>query len=150
MTGSKGNSSSPSITKRLPDSVDELSRDFPNNTFLTIPHDGDLSRGWRNISYREVAQAVDGMCTWLEENFGVGTRNVDVAAYIGINDARYAVTEVGLMKAGYKALLPSPRISQEGQASLFKTTKCNLLLHSEGVKAHVDAVKTALPEMRHH
>lgn len=148
MTGSKGNSSSPSITKRLPDSVDELSRDFPNNTFLTIPHDGDLIRGWRNISYRELAHAVDGMCKWLEENFGVGTRNDDVAAYIGINDARYAVTEIGLMKAGYKALLPSPRNSQEGQASLFKTTKCNLLLHSEGVKAHVDAVKTVLPDVR--
>ncbi|CAK4034303.1 hypothetical protein DOTSEDRAFT_73214 [Lecanosticta acicola] len=130
-------------TRRLPDTLEELSRDYPDQTLLLVPNDEDLKHGWRSITYRHLANAVDGMCRWIEAEFGAGQRNIDVAAYMG-----YLVTEIALMKAGYKALLPSPRNSQEGQASLFKTTKCNILIHSQGVDTHIDSIKSALPDVR--
>lgn len=61
---------------------------------------------------------------------------------------RYAVVQIALMKAGRCLLLPSPRNSQSGQESLFKSTACRLLLYSAGVERDVDDVASVLPEVR--
>lgn len=131
--------------KPLPKVVEELAREHPNSTWMTIPNDAELTQGFRDITYRELADAVNGMTRWIGRAIGIGRRSTDIAAYIGINDARYAVAQIGLMKAGYMTMLPSPRNSADGQRSLFQTTKCNLLLHSEGINSHVDTIKTVLP-----
>ncbi|KAI5363992.1 Putative AMP-dependent synthetase/ligase, fatty acyl-coenzyme A reductase, NAD-binding protein [Septoria linicola] len=136
---------SPREVKSLPLVVEELARDYPNNVWMKVPRDAELTQGWRDITYQELGNAVDGMARWMGRVFGIGRRDTDVAAYIGINDMRYAVAQVGLIKAGYMGLLPSPRNSQEGQASLFTTTKCKYLLYSEGVDSYVETIKTAVP-----
>lgn len=148
MTGDQQPQTFSSAMQRLPSAVEQLAKDFPNNTWITVPRDAELTQGWRDLTYRHLAHAVDGMSKWIESTFGLGRRNVDVAAYIGLNDVLYGVAEMALMKAGYKALLPSPRNSQEGQASLFKTTKCSILIHSKGVDSHVESIKSALPDLR--
>lgn len=45
-------------------------------------------------------------------------------------------------------LLPSPRNSPEGQASLVEKTKCQYLIHSEGMDTAVDAFKNAVPDLK--
>lgn len=131
--------------KSLPLVVDELAREYSDHVWMKIPKDAELTTGWRDITYQELGNAVDGMARWMGRVFGIGRRATDVAAYIGLNDVRYAVAQVGLIKAGYMTLLPSPRSSQEGQASLFSTTKCKYLLYSEGVDAYVETIKSAVP-----
>lgn len=131
--------------KTLPKVLEELARDYPDSTWMNIPNDSELSQGYRAITYRELAAAVNGMTRWIGRLVGIGRRSTDIAAYIGTNDARYAVAQIGLMKAGYMTMLPSPRNSADGQRSLFQTTKCNLLLHSEGMDTHVETIKATLP-----
>ncbi|EME42311.1 hypothetical protein DOTSEDRAFT_73214 [Dothistroma septosporum NZE10] len=131
--------------KALPTVIEELGQQCPDLTWMTVPNDPKSSNGLRDITYRQLAQAVRGMSSWITKEIGVGKIDLDTAAYIGVNDMGYAVAEGACIRAGYKALLPSPRNSQEGQASLFKTTNCNTLLHSAGVDPYVETIRTALP-----
>jgi len=45
-------------------------------------------------------------------------------------------------------LLPSPRNSPEGQASLAEKTECQYLVHSEGMDTTVEAFKKAAPQLK--
>ncbi|KXS94675.1 hypothetical protein AC578_10089 [Pseudocercospora eumusae] len=142
--------------RSLPRVIEDLARQYPNNIWLTVPLDSSLSGGWRSITYEELDSAVDGMLDWMKATMKFG----EVVAYIGtaqkqaftkresINDMRYAVVETAIIKAGCKALLPSPRNSQSGQKSLFEECNCRLLLYSEGVDAYIDNVKSVLPELQ--
>ncbi|GIZ41605.1 hypothetical protein CKM354_000490400 [Cercospora kikuchii] len=138
---------SPREVESLPLVLENLARDYPNHVFTKIPLDEDLTAGWRDITYRDLADAANALARWIVREIGIGTRN-DVAAYIGINDMRYAVAQIGLIRAGYIVLLPSPRNSQEGQASLISTTKCKFLLHSEDFEARVAMITKAAPELQ--
>ncbi|KAH9824637.1 Acetyl CoA synthetase-like protein [Teratosphaeria destructans] len=111
---------------------------------MLTPRSADLSRGYRSISYRDLAHAVDGLARWAQWAIGVDHRE-ETIAYIGLNDQRYFTTVTGLMKAGYRTMLPSPRNSREGQASLFRATGCRFLLHSEGMETFVETIKEAVP-----
>ncbi|SMQ55260.1 unnamed protein product [Zymoseptoria tritici ST99CH_3D7] len=128
--------------------LDGLARDRPDATWWKVPKDVNLTQGWRDITYGELAQAVDGMAKWVVASIGMGTSSADIAAYVGVNDIRYAVVQLGLIKAGYMALLPSPRNSAEGQAALFSSTGCDCLLHSEGAEPHVATIRAAVPNVR--
>lgn len=65
-----------------------------------------------------------------------------------VNDERYGVVHIGLMKAGYKTMLPSTRNSPEGQANLATKTACSILLHSEGVDASVQDFMNVVSGMK--
>ncbi|KAK4498360.1 hypothetical protein PRZ48_011018 [Zasmidium cellare] len=135
-------------SRSLPQAVDELSQRYPENVWMTVPLDSDLSGEWRNVTYRDLACAVDGMLAWAKEALGDYRRASAVIACIGVNDMRHGAVQTALIKAGNKVLLPSPRNSQSGQVSLFQSSKCGLLLHSEGVEAHIESIKAALPEVQ--
>ncbi|CAK1358177.1 unnamed protein product [Cercospora beticola] len=131
----------------LPLVLENLAREFPDNIWMKIPLDAELKKGWRDITYRELADAVDAMARWIVREFGIGNGQ-EAVAYIGINDMRYAVAQIGLIKAGYMALLPSSRNSQEGQASLLSSTRCRILLHSEDSETSVSVIKQAAPALQ--
>jgi acyl-CoA synthetase (AMP-forming)/AMP-acid ligase II len=99
--------------KTVLEALDDLVRDHPQNTWWKVPKDVELVQGWRNITYAELAQAVDGMAKWIIATLGMGTKASDVVAYVGLNDVRYAVAQLGLIKAGWIVLLPSPRNSRD-------------------------------------
>ncbi|PPJ56508.1 hypothetical protein CBER1_03930 [Cercospora berteroae] len=90
----------PHKVESLPLVLEKLAREYPNNTWMKLPLDAELTKGWRDITYRELADAVDALARWIVRNFGIGYRD-DAAAYIGINDMRYAVAQTALIKAGY-------------------------------------------------
>lgn len=66
----------------LPQTVEKLAEEHPNDTWITSPKDSDLATGWQNVTYQELANAVDGMARWTDKHFGVGNGN-QVVAYIG-------------------------------------------------------------------
>lgn len=63
----------------LPRALEILAEDHPNNTWMTVPNDSKLATGWRNITYGELGQAVDGFALWAQRTIGVS----DVVAYMG-------------------------------------------------------------------
>lgn len=62
--------------------VEDLARDYPNDTWASIPKDPDLRTGWRHVTYQELAHAVDGAARWAESHIGVGDGK-GVVAYMG-------------------------------------------------------------------
>jgi hypothetical protein len=84
----------------LPYIVDKLASEEPSSTWLHIPIGSDLRQGWRSLTYGDLHAMVSGAMRWAQER--AGYREGDVVAYIGLNDIRYAVFVVALMKLGLK------------------------------------------------
>lgn len=57
--------------------------------------------GYRKVTWRAFANAVNGAAWWLTKEFGPG-KDFQTLAYMGWNDIRYTVLILGAVKAGYK------------------------------------------------
>ena len=67
-----------------PKVVEDLARDYPNDLWVKYPRSSDLTQGWRDVTYKELAHAVDGFARWVEQELGVGNGlRTDVVAYLG-------------------------------------------------------------------
>ncbi|KAH8706029.1 hypothetical protein BGW36DRAFT_21546 [Talaromyces proteolyticus] len=82
--------------------------------------------GYRPITFRDFANAVNGLAWWLTETFGPG--NGEILPYIGLNDVRYPALIIAAVKAGYSIFVTSPRNSVAAQDHLFKQLNCTKLL----------------------
>jgi thioester reductase-like protein/acyl-CoA synthetase (AMP-forming)/AMP-acid ligase II len=116
----------------------------PERTWISIPNSTDRSTGYNHITYRQLSGAIDGFARFVESTIGTSSDGA-VAAYMGLNDERHFVAVLGLIQAGYKALLPSPRNSGEHQAVLFNATGCRHLFHDHGMEQQVEVLKTVKP-----
>ncbi|KAI9046454.1 hypothetical protein LZ554_009203 [Drepanopeziza brunnea f. sp. 'monogermtubi'] len=125
----------------LPVQVDELARDHPDKIGASIPKTLDLKDGYRDITYREIARAINRAAGWLEGHFGRNTTEFESLVYLGPFDIRYFILLIAVTKVGFKLLLPSPRNSLEGQLDLFKATECKALLTSSGYTISKDLVQ---------
>lgn len=117
--------------KRLiPHVIDETARKTPDIECMSTPRSNNSHDGWKPVSWAQVANAVNYAAQMLimqAEHPAPGT--FPTVAYIGLEDPRYPIFVVGAIKAGYKALLISPRNSIEAQMNLFARTDCNILYH---------------------
>jgi acyl-CoA synthetase (AMP-forming)/AMP-acid ligase II len=88
----------------IPNIVSQHAAQDPEKVYASIPADNDdLSKGFRDISYREFRSAIDTAAYWLEEQLGVPARGTfPTFAYYGARDLRYAIFLVAAMKLGYK------------------------------------------------
>jgi len=74
----------------LPHIVDHLSRVRPDAIYAEYPHSPTTyAEGYRAITYRQFANAINGCARWLVDTLGPGQR--EVLPYIGSNDVRYPV-----------------------------------------------------------
>ncbi|KAK1992606.1 thioester reductase domain-containing protein [Colletotrichum falcatum] len=119
----------PQYGKRLiPRIIDETARSEPDREFLSVPRSSDPRDGWRPITFRQMANAVNRVARMIVERRGAPEPgSFPTLTYIGPNDARYMVVTVACIKAGYKALLISPRNSPEGQMNLLDKTDCRVV-----------------------
>ena len=85
----------------LPVLVDEISRDDPERVFVSEPLSSNPEDGFRNVTYRSFANAINKVAWWLEEKLGKG-QNFEVLAYTGPSDIRYPIIAYATVKAGYK------------------------------------------------
>ena len=127
--------------------VSETATKFPERTWMSIPASSDLSSGWKHITYQQFAYAIDGFAQFVERTHGNGDGRT-VAAFMGLNDERHTVAVIGLMKAGYIVMLPSPRNSQEHQSSLFDAAKSTCLFYDPRMDRQAEVVICAKPETR--
>ena len=89
----------------VPHLVDKRAALTPDNIYSEYPVSTlTYDDGYRRITYRDLANAINGVAGWLVDTLGPG-RNFETLAYIGPNDIRYPALILGAVKAGYKVRL---------------------------------------------
>lgn len=90
-----------SRNKLLNHVLDDIARDDPSKIFAEIPKSlSTVTEGFRNVTYREIANAVNGIAAHLEEALGKGDWK-ETLAYVGLQDLRYVILLLGAVKVGY-------------------------------------------------
>jgi acyl-CoA synthetase (AMP-forming)/AMP-acid ligase II len=84
--------------KPFPTLVDERAFAHPDKTFAIIPKSGKLEDGFRDLTYAELARAVDKASWWLDEHLGPEANTLEMYVYMGSPDFRYALLMLGAMK----------------------------------------------------
>ncbi|KAJ0426802.1 acetyl-CoA synthetase-like protein [Aspergillus carlsbadensis] len=82
--------------------------------------------GYRPITFKAFANAINGIAHWLVEQLGPG--NGEILAYLGPNDLRYPALVLGAVKAGYCMFFTSPRNSVAAHSSLLTRLNCTKFL----------------------
>ena len=81
--------------------VDHYAKTNPDALYAEYPiSEWSYEEGYRKITRRDLANAVNGAAWWLHDSLGPGT-NFEALAYIGPNDVRYVALIIGAVKAGY-------------------------------------------------
>ena len=86
----------------LPNIIDGMARARPEALYAETPAShSSYDQGYRKITYRELANAVNGVAWLLTKELGRG-QDFETLAYIGPNDLSYPIVILGAVKAGYK------------------------------------------------
>lgn len=82
--------------------VDDLARLTPSAVWVEMPiSTTSYEHGFRKITYRMLANAVNGVAWWMRRTLGPG-HDFETLAYFGPWDIRYVLLLLGAVKAGYK------------------------------------------------
>ena len=102
-TGNKLFNGSSKYGRRLvPSVIDETAQSEPEKVYAAIPMSpGDLDAGYRDITFGQLASAVNGVAWWLEKELGKSS-DFKTLAYLGPNDLRYPIVAIAAVKVGYK------------------------------------------------
>ena len=85
----------------LPSIVDYLAKIKPHTLYAEYPVSPlTYDEGYRKITYRDFANAINGLAWCLYDTLGFGEDH-EVVAYIGPNDVRYPALVLAAIKAGY-------------------------------------------------
>jgi len=94
--------STPDYGKRLlPVELDRIVEENPSRVFASVPITSDVNDGFRELSFLEIANGVNGFAYLLEKMYGC-SKNFETLTYIGMPDLRYVIVVLGAMKCGYK------------------------------------------------
>ncbi|KAF6838948.1 nonribosomal peptide synthetase [Colletotrichum plurivorum] len=128
----------------IPQVLDEIAESDPHAEILSVPRSSDPKDGWKAITYKQVANAVNRIAQKILDKRGKPAPGTfPTLTYIGPSDARYLIIVIACIKAGYQALLISPRNSYEGQMNLFEKTDCNIICFDSSFR---DVVQPLLEE----
>jgi acyl-CoA synthetase (AMP-forming)/AMP-acid ligase II len=84
----------------LPTIVDHYAAVHPDKVYAEYPlSPTSYADGYRIITYRDLANAVNGIARWLNAQLGPGAG--EKLTYFGPNDVRYPALAIGALKAGY-------------------------------------------------
>lgn len=139
----------PQYGRRLiPHVIDERALVTPEREWVIIPKTSSPKDGWKKITYRDAANAVNRIAHKIVATTGKPEPGkFPTVAYIGPNDVRYLIFAVGAVKAGYKAMFISPRNSQEGQLNLFEQADCHVIWFDPSFKNMVQPWLEERPDM---
>lgn len=85
----------------LPNLVDGMARTRPGAIYAETPlSPTTYDKGYLKITYRALANAINGVAWLLCDHLGEGTKH-DTIVYLGPNDLAYVVVILGATKAGY-------------------------------------------------
>lgn len=127
------NAAPPTPPKRLLNHVvDDMAKDDPDALYAELPlSPTSFDAGFRKLTYRAFANAINGMAWWLHRTLGPG-KNFETLLYIGPNDLRHNLLLLGAVKSGYKV------------STAVQSMRCSLLLETSADAGHLsDAVYIA-------
>ncbi|KAI0505126.1 acetyl-CoA synthetase-like protein [Xylaria bambusicola] len=134
-------SSSGDAGRLLPVEIDEIARNDPQRPWASIPMtDNDLSRGYEDISYEVLANAINKLAWIIDSAIGQST-SFESMAYLGITDLRYHMMQMAACKTGHQVLFSSHLNSLQLHLSLMERLNCGSLFYSEDMQ--VDDILTA-------
>ncbi len=88
----------------MPSVVDSIAETQPNLTYASIPRTTNVSDGFQDVSFSDIATAVNYVAAWIDGALG-RSANFDTIAYMGLGDLRYVVVFLAAVKCGYKVWL---------------------------------------------
>ncbi|EFR05300.1 ochratoxin A non-ribosomal peptide synthetase [Nannizzia gypsea CBS 118893] len=124
--------------------IDRVAELDPDRRFCIIPKGADYSGSFVDLTFKELAHAVNYMCRWIEESFG-STSSPATLAYLGANDIRYLIMVMACNKTGYQPQLSSIRNSEAAQVRLLEMTSCSKVAYSAERKQKVDEIQALSP-----
>ncbi|KAF2745351.1 acetyl-CoA synthetase-like protein [Sporormia fimetaria CBS 119925] len=125
--------------------VDRLARDSPDKLYAESPISATtFEDDFRKIRYRELANAVNGVAALIEKSLGKGEASPTLV-YYGPADVRYIILVLGAVKAGYKMLLPSSRLSPIAAVELLEKSDAEAILLPTPRPAAADPVLELYP-----
>ena len=84
----------------IPQLIDERAESNPQGSVWSVPKSSNLADGFRDISYGQVARAVNKVAWWIDEHVGKST-TFEKLAYTGPPDLRYSILTVAAQKTGH-------------------------------------------------
>lgn len=143
--------------------IEQRARVEPYAPWISVPvDDADLSKGYRDVTYKELNRAANHAARWLLHNLPASSKPFQPVAYAGPKDLRYAVFALAAGKLSKKVrfclpdllllsalnktllqlILPSMFLTDENHAHILNETECEVYLGTEDV---ADAIKAVLP-----
>lgn len=84
--------------------IDDYAASQPDRTWAAVPRSADLRQGFRDITFKQFANAISRAAFWLEDRLGVSNGSFEAFAYAGDKDLRYPIIAVAAVKVGRKVL----------------------------------------------
>lgn len=79
----------------IPHIIDDNARDQPEKEVFQVPNSSDPKDGWRVVTWKEYAHAINHVAQRIIETCGQpDADSFPAIAYIGPNDARYVVSHL--------------------------------------------------------
>lgn len=85
--------------------IDDLARSNPQKTFMSIPAGDNVTHGQRDISYADMARAINRCAWWIVDTLGKGFDFPSIATYMYPQDFRHVILIFGSIKAGYQVYM---------------------------------------------
>ncbi|KIW90834.1 uncharacterized protein Z519_08617 [Cladophialophora bantiana CBS 173.52] len=133
--------------KLLPAYLDESAKKDPNRVIAAIANGDEVSLGFRDITVRQFADAVDRAAWYIHREIGP-TNTFETLTYVGPNDLCYPIIAVAAGKVGYKIFYTSTRNSFEAHKSLLQATDCKVIATPSRIPAGIAPVIDRL-KLRH-
>lgn len=106
MTSNTSTQRRPIYGRRLLSNViDERAHYGHKRAYASIPKSADVSRGFRDITYRVFANAINRCALWIREQMGTSS-TYDAVVYIGPADLRYQILCMAAVKTGHVVSIP--------------------------------------------
>lgn len=81
--------------------IDQYAADEPEKLYASVPrNEEDLSQGFKDITYSQLANAINHASWWLESTLGKSYGNFETFAYVGPKDLMYPILAVAAAKVG--------------------------------------------------
>ena len=108
---------SPQSVRTLSSVVDALAVQQPNDVWVKVPRTSTVEDGFDDITWLQLATAVDRLAYWMFYAQGVRAGHGSIA-YTGINDVRYGMVVLAAMKIGCKVGVDTAKNGRTGRPIL--------------------------------
>lgn len=99
----KVDSSSDGYSQLIPTLIDQIAENEPEATWAAVSvSPTETNAGYQNITYQQLANAINSAAWWLEEQLGRGDMTEPLVYFgTGGSDIGYAILLIAAVKAGY-------------------------------------------------